>query len=309
MSKESRECAEGEGITVTEAPIESPSTMSHVERYHAPLRAAYLKIRESLSRTTKEERLQLAVKAVNDTVGPEGLCPTLLVFGTLPRPARIHPAATQLERAKAKGEATKEFHKEISKRKIAFAKKHTHSPKGKASNAEIHKLPAGAPVRVWRESLNSWEGPFPFISIDGETVIVQLPHGRKLFRSTVIKPVNGSGFGDNLETAEKEEPLTETQTQALFGQTKVRIASKKEAHKFKTAREEELHGLIEGKIFEVVKRDSVPKGKIIYGTRFIDAVKTVDNNTKLKSRLVAQNYMDEEATTISTTSPTIQRAS
>lgn len=59
--------------------------MSHVERYHGPLRCAFLKIRESLSRNTTDENcLQLAVNSLNDTVGPEGLCPTMLVFGTLP---------------------------------------------------------------------------------------------------------------------------------------------------------------------------------------------------------------------------------
>jgi hypothetical protein len=33
----------------------------------------------------KELRLALSVKAVNDCVGPEGLVPSLLVFGVMPR--------------------------------------------------------------------------------------------------------------------------------------------------------------------------------------------------------------------------------
>lgn len=52
----------------------SPNTMSHVERYHAPLRTAYLKIRNSLQRTERApDCLQMSVKSVNDTMGPEGL--------------------------------------------------------------------------------------------------------------------------------------------------------------------------------------------------------------------------------------------
>lgn len=47
--------ATADGVTVLEAPIESPSTMSHVERYHAPLRVAYSKIRDSMPRSETNE--------------------------------------------------------------------------------------------------------------------------------------------------------------------------------------------------------------------------------------------------------------
>jgi hypothetical protein len=66
-----------EGIEVLEAPTECPTTMSHVERYHAPLRAAYQKIRSDFG-FEPEEALELAVRYVNDTVCPDGLTPTLL---------------------------------------------------------------------------------------------------------------------------------------------------------------------------------------------------------------------------------------
>ena len=62
-----------------------------------------------------------------------------------------------------------------------------------------------------------------------------------------------------------------------------------------------------GKIFKVVKRSSVPSNQRIYGTRFVDAMKTVHGVEKAKSRLVAQNYMDQAAAKIATKSPTVQR--
>ncbi len=57
----------------------------------------------------------MAVKAVNDTAGPDGLVPTLLVFGTYPRmtkasppspsitarAAAIHKAMTEIRKIKA----------------------------------------------------------------------------------------------------------------------------------------------------------------------------------------------------------------
>lgn len=82
--------------------------MYHVESYQAPLRIACLKISDSMPRfETNGECLQMAVKVVNDTIGPEGLCPTLLVFVALPRPAKKGCADTQLHRAQAMDAASK----------------------------------------------------------------------------------------------------------------------------------------------------------------------------------------------------------
>ena len=44
ISEEFKELADTSGITLLEAPIECPSSLSHVERYHGPLRKAYEKI-------------------------------------------------------------------------------------------------------------------------------------------------------------------------------------------------------------------------------------------------------------------------
>lgn len=59
--------------------------MSHVERYYATLRAAYMKIRETLPRSTSnEDRLQLLVKSINDTIGPDGYVLRFLYLGHYP---------------------------------------------------------------------------------------------------------------------------------------------------------------------------------------------------------------------------------
>jgi hypothetical protein len=45
---------------------------------------------------------------------------------------------------------------------------------------------------VWREGntsqLGHWDGPFPLLSIERETCIVELSSGATSFRSTVVKP-------------------------------------------------------------------------------------------------------------------------
>lgn len=53
----------------------------------------------------------------------------------------------------------------------------------------LRNFPAGSPIFVYRTSCKSWEGPFKFTHTEGETVVVQLRSGFKLFRSSFAKPV------------------------------------------------------------------------------------------------------------------------
>lgn len=95
--------------------LEVENAMSYVERYHAPLRRAFWIIEEECETTSFDGCLQTAVKAVYDIVGPDGLVPTLLVFGTY---ARLgfdgdppHPSTADCAAAlrKAKDDLTKNF--------------------------------------------------------------------------------------------------------------------------------------------------------------------------------------------------------
>ena len=52
-----------------------------VERYYGPLYRIYHIIIAELPDISKDMALQMAFKAINDSAGPDGLTPTLLVFG------------------------------------------------------------------------------------------------------------------------------------------------------------------------------------------------------------------------------------
>jgi hypothetical protein len=82
-----------------------------VERYYAVIRRAYKIILEELGSTTLAEHiLQMAVKAANDTAGPDGLILTLLVFGTYPRLSKTSPLSPSITaRAAAIRKATAEI--------------------------------------------------------------------------------------------------------------------------------------------------------------------------------------------------------
>ncbi|RAL62549.1 hypothetical protein DID88_004400 [Monilinia fructigena] len=96
FSKEFTQNATSMAIATKCVPVEAHNSIGLVERYHKPLKRAYHIINEEMSgfELAKDMILQMAVKAINDTVGPDGIVPTLLVYGTYPRMTTIDaPAA------------------------------------------------------------------------------------------------------------------------------------------------------------------------------------------------------------------------
>ncbi len=85
LAQEFQRSAENLHITTKCVPVEAANSMSIVERYHGPLRRAYKKIMHDCPGLDRVSALQMAVKAINDSVGPDGIVPTLLVYGALPR--------------------------------------------------------------------------------------------------------------------------------------------------------------------------------------------------------------------------------
>lgn len=86
-----------------------------------------------------------------------------------------------------------------------------------------------------------------------------------------------------------------------------KVVKEKNENIFAEARKKELKGLVNRGTFEIVESDIVPPGTRVYGTRWVDALKTVEGKTFEKSRLVAQNYNDLGAASILTKSPTVTR--
>ena len=71
-------------IKVKEVPIKVYNSIKKVEQYYIPLRRVYKIIFLELEDANKELILQMAVKAVNNSTGPDRLIPTLLVFSAYP---------------------------------------------------------------------------------------------------------------------------------------------------------------------------------------------------------------------------------
>ncbi len=99
--------------------IDAQSSLGIGERYHEPLRTNFRKMRIFYPDADKKVLLSLAVKAMKDTLGPEGLVSSSLIFGELPqihtasetpkprdtlgeRSAMVHAARTEMQRIMAK---------------------------------------------------------------------------------------------------------------------------------------------------------------------------------------------------------------
>ena len=96
-------------IKVKEVPVKAYNSVGKVEWYYMPLRRAYEIISLELKGASEELTLQIAVKAVNDSAGPDGLVPTLLVFGAYPRMTDDSPPSPFIvQRAEAIRKAMKE---------------------------------------------------------------------------------------------------------------------------------------------------------------------------------------------------------
>ena len=183
-STEFRQNAAALAIDVEEVPVEAHNSIGKVERYHAPLRRAYQIIKSEIPGTTADVILQTAVKAINDTAGPKGLVPTLLVFGSYPRiAATTSPTPSIAQRAQAIQKAMRELKEYQAKRQIGDALGIRNGP----NIEDVRKLRPGDEVLVWREA-GAWTGPFQLLAITDEECTVQISHGPAKFRITSIRP-------------------------------------------------------------------------------------------------------------------------
>ena len=183
-SFEFRSNARAMAIDVKEVPVEAHHSIGKVERYHQPLRRAYSIISQELKgKASPENILQMAVKAVNDSAGPDGLVPTLLVFGAYPRMVNDSPPNPSIiERAKAIRLGMREVRKVHATRQVNDALGMRNGP----NTEDILSLPINSDVRVYREK-DKWTGPFKLLSTQGETCTIELPSGPTNFRSTNVK--------------------------------------------------------------------------------------------------------------------------
>ena len=73
------------GIHAKFMATENHNSLGLCERYHSPLRRILKKLKIDFPTMGKKDCLSLATHAVDNTAGPDGLTPPVLLFGTTPR--------------------------------------------------------------------------------------------------------------------------------------------------------------------------------------------------------------------------------
>lgn len=195
------------GIRTRPIGFEAANAMGVGERYHGPLRRTFLKLQSSynlkpLSKMTKipaigpsdrplRERwtkkmlprkvesddkflLAASVMAINATVGPEGICPVLLVFGAMPKiplPGSSPAAAPLGERLMMIEKAREEYLKIISTMRLKQAEK------GFVPKRPSLELQHGDKVLVYRDTSGRWE-PRTFLNRTEHVINVYEPNGK-----------------------------------------------------------------------------------------------------------------------------------
>ena len=268
---------------------------------------------------------------MNETAGPNGLSPILLVFGVHPRmPLPTTNLPEQRERMKALKMARSEMVKAIARSRLSTARR---SNVPAASDSLIE---AEMEILVHREGPKQWNGPYRVISVDEKQVVLNIDNQHKTYSVDKVKPylhsaaaqepassgnvavpppqaetsdygamidqvIAGDVFFYNLhksikrskEECEFSEPLDPIQT---YLTEILKPGDQREFSKaFAEAKQHEINGLMERGTFETVSSDELEKDANILGGRFVCTIKNKGSDKeKAKARYVAQGHRDKE---------------
>jgi hypothetical protein len=110
----------------------------------------------------------MAIKAVNDTASPNGLVPTLLVYGAYLRISKLDPPAPSVtDRAAVIRKAMAEIVKLRAKQTINNALYYRNGP----NITLVYNLPLNSKALIWRKSGN-WTGPYYLLTVEDKTYCI-----------------------------------------------------------------------------------------------------------------------------------------
>lgn len=284
--------ATANGIELRFSGTESHNSIGPGERYHGPLRRIFRILRNRYARIEPEVILRYAVKAMNDSMGPEGLVPSLLVFGTIPTfPITESNRPEQAERLAAMAKARDEMAKISAELRIQTALRSRLPP-----STRYHLSP-GDQVRVYRERSSRWEGPFTITKTREKEVWVTDGNREQHFNRCQVIPDPDDASDKELrrllsgfENLKSGPPPGILLTEVLHP-----ADPRSKGEHFDEARAKEVCGLLKRKAFKVVCKDEVANDANILGGRFVLAIKNAETEEPLfKARFVVQGHTDAE---------------
>ena len=292
------------GVKVEHTGIEAHSSLGLGEGYHQPLRQAYRRIKAEHPTTEPQLALALAVKAMNDTLGPEGLVPSALVFGEFPqvvmRSETAHPRATLESRAAVATAARQEMEEQMAKLRVKRALHHA------TPNAVHQTYQPGDQVLVWREKqvesrIGEWIGPLTVVAVDFEQkqVFVQdvkigaarpfnIAQVKRYLTPETLAHSFIVGIGCHLLSRDLNGVFDSFATEILR-EDDPRTKTKEMAE----AKRLEVGNLLSRGTFKVISRHEVPPNANVLPGRFVLAIKTSDDGRATsKARYVIRGHRD-----------------
>ena len=181
---------------------ESHNSLGQGETYHAMIRRIFNKVSLTHPALTPELRLACTVKAMKDTAGPNGLVPSLLVFGRLPcSPGVESGLPNQVQREQAIVSVRDEYAEIFAQGRVKKALTRKPPP-----SAKFYFRP-NQPVYVFRHNLRRWTGPHLVSSTDGKAIYVDLGErtGPRMFNLAQVKPAKLPSISSLLDSSENEQ--------------------------------------------------------------------------------------------------------
>ena len=271
-------------ISLISTGTESHNSLGAGETYHAYLRRTYNKVSQEHPSIPEEVILALSIKAINDCTGPKGLCPTLLVFGSLPQlpsPSRkSYP--TMSERYRASALARLEYERIVTTERLKLA---ARKPPPPVTNLQFKP---GGFAYVYREKLRHYTGPHLIASVHGKSARLHVGErtGPREFNIAQLKHAPMPNFHTT--------GLVEPNYPQRILYTEIIPQNDPRASLFDEAKREELNGLLQRGAFKIVLKEDVDPNPNIIPSRFVLAIKhgQRDGPPRLKARFVLGGHMD-----------------
>lgn len=280
-----RNCAE-QGISLSVSGIESHNSIGAGESYHRQLRRVFNCIRSETPNVEPEHALRLAIKAINDTAGSNGLVPSMLVFGTVPSfPASPRHNPKQRERFAALKAARDEMSQIVCEKRLNDALRR------KLPDSTSYLIRPGDNVRVFRETSKAWDGPFQVTKLDRKLVTVTDGIKAKTFNIAQVLPCQTT----------VRDPKTQRELSRIFDHAihSVEILKTTDprysSEASRKAIRDEIIGLESRGVFTIVDEKDIPADAIVLGMKIILAIK--DGGTaeeRYKARIVALGHRDRQ---------------
>jgi Reverse transcriptase (RNA-dependent DNA polymerase) len=247
---------------------------------------------------------------MNDTMNPEGLVPSYLVFGIMPRLMDQNTKLPiQAERMKAVEVARAEMETITSEIRLRKALK-SNIPAATNQNYDI-----GQKVLVYRERDNPpWQGPYNVTKIENKQIFIDR-NGKEVQHSvSQVKPFiieSKEGTQDTLHC--NSSPLDSTLNNQIgvnLTETLHPADPRATSSQFMDAKKREIKGLMNKNTWKIVDKETIPKDANILNGRFVLTIKNANSDDEIcKARYVVQGHKDREKSLLVHNSTTVRQSS